>query len=335
MALNLKGRNFLKIADFTTEEINYLLDLSRQLKLDKLTKTETKQMINKNVVLLFQKDSTRTRCAFETGAYDQGANVTFIGPSGSHMGTKESIADTARVLSRMYDGIEFRGYAHSIVEELAKHSHVPVWNGLTNEWHPTQMLADFMTMQEYKGRDLRKQKFAYLGDARNNMAHSYIIMSAKMGLEIRIAAPKSLWPSDEIIKMSQEICKETGGKLIITEDPIKAVKDANFITTDVWVSMGEPKKVWEERIALLKAYQVNNELVAHADDDYIFLHCLPAFHDSKTEVGKQIVEDFGFGEDGLEVTDEIFESKHSKVFEEAENRQHTIKAIMVATIGNV
>lgn len=335
MSLNLKGKNFLKIADFSTEEINYLLDLSHKLKSDKLTKVETKQMKDKNVVLLFQKDSTRTRCAFEVGAYDQGANVTFIGPSGSHMGTKESIADTARVLSRMYDGIEFRGNAHSIVEELAKHSHVPVWNGLTDTWHPTQMLADFMTMQEIVGKNLKNKKFTYFGDARNNMANSYIVMSAKMGLEMRIAAPKHLWPDKEIIKISEEICGETKGKLILTEDPIQAVKDADFITTDVWVSMGEDKEVWKERIELLKPYQVNSELVKHASQDYIFLHCLPAFHNDETLMAKQIIKDFGFGHDGLEVTDEIFESKHSKVFQEAENRLHTIKAVMVATIGNV
>lgn len=335
MAMNLKGRDFLKIADFSVDEVKYLLELSHRLKADNLTGVETKQMKDKNVVLLFQKDSTRTRCAFETGAYDQGARVTYLGPSGSHMGTKESIADTARVLSRMYDGIEFRGYAHSIVEELAKYSHVPVWNGLTDEWHPTQMLADFMTMQEYKGKDLRGIKFAYLGDARFNMANSYIIMSAKMGVEIRIGAPKELWPAQEIIDMAEEICKETGGKVELHEDAKAAVKDANFITTDVWVSMGEEKSVWKERIELLKPYQVNGELVKHADDDYIFLHCLPAFHNSDTEVGKQIVEDFGFGADGLEVTEDVFESKHSKVFEEAENRKHTIKAVMVATIGNI
>lgn len=335
MAINLKGRDFLRMADFSVEEIHYLLDLSHKLKADKLTKTETQQMKGKNVVLLFQKDSTRTRSAFEVGAMDQGAGVTYFGPSGSHMGKKESIADTARVLSRMYDGIEFRGSAHSDVEDLAKHSHVPVWNGLTDEWHPTQMLADFMTMQEIVGKHLKGRVFAYFGDARNNMAHSYMIMSAKMGMELRVGAPKSLWPSQDIVDMAEEINKETGGKLIFTEDAVEAVTGAHFITTDVWVSMGEPKEVWKERIEMLKPYQINADLVSHADADYIFLHCLPAFHNLETEVAQQIYDEFGYGKEGLEVTDDVFESKHSHVFEEAENRLHTIKAVMVATIGDI
>lgn len=334
MAVNLKGRHFLRVADFTSEELVYLLKLAKKLKADKLVGNESKMMMNKNVVLLFQKDSTRTRCAFETGAMDQGANVTYIGPTGSHMGTKESIADTARVLSRMYDGIEFRGNGHEIVEELAKYSHVPVWNGLTDEWHPTQMLADFLTIEEIRGQ-LKGTIMAYLGDSRNNMAHSYIIMSAKMGIELRIAAPAHLQPHEDIIAMAKEINATTNGKLIITTDPVAAVTDANVVTTDVWVSMGEDKAVWKERIDLLKPYQINKELVSHMTDDYIFLHCLPAFHDMKTEVAKDIVKNFGFGENGLEVTNDIFESKHSHVFQEAENRAHTIKAVMVATIGNI
>ncbi len=334
MAVNLKGKDFLRVADFSTSELQYLLDLAKQLKNDKMTKRETQNLAKKNVVLLFQKDSTRTRCAFEVGAMDQGANVTYIGPSGSHMGTKESIADTAKVLSRMYDGIEFRGNAHEIVEELAKNSHVPVWNGLTDEWHPTQMLADYLTIIENRGT-LLGTKFAYFGDARNNMAHSYIIMAAKFGVDMRIGAPKSLWPSDEIVDMAKEINVETGGTLLLTEDAHEAAKDANVITTDVWVSMGEAKEVWQERIKLLMPYQVNEKLVSNAADDYIFLHCLPAFHDLETEVARNIAKEFNVGENGLEVTNDVFASKHSVAFQEAENRLHTIKAIMVATIGNI
>lgn len=334
MALNLKGRHFLKIADFSQEELDYLLNLSKELKNDKTLNREVKNMENKNVVLLFQKDSTRTRCAFEIGAHDQGAHTVYLGPTGSHMGTKESIADTARVLSRMFDGIEFRGNEHEIVEELAKYSHVPVWNGLTDAWHPTQMLADYLTILEVKGT-LKGTKFAYFGDARNNMAHSYIIMGAKMGIETRIAAPKDLWPEDSVVKMAEEINKTSGGKLILTADPVEAAKGATVITTDVWVSMGEEKSVWEKRIKELMPYQVNSELVAHAEDDYIFLHCLPAFHDLNTETAQAIHKEYGVGEHGLEVTNDVFESDNSYVFQEAENRLHTIKAIMVATIGNV
>lgn len=335
MSVNLKGRHFLKIADFSPAEINYLLNLSEQLKNQKMTNTESKNLSNKNVVLLFQKDSTRTRCAFEVGAQDQGAHVTYIGPSGSHMGTKESIADTARVLSRMYDGIEFRGYEHSVVEELAKNSEVPVWNGLTNEWHPTQMLADFLTIKMNKQVPLNKIKFAYFGDARNNMANSYIIMGAKLGLEMRIAAPKGLWPSQEVVEMAKAINAETNGTLTISEDAVEMATGADVVATDVWVSMGEEKSVWKERISLLKPYQINKELVSHCAPDYMFLHCLPAFHDLNTEVAKDLVEHLGFGENGMEVTDDVFSSSHSYVFEEAENRLHTIKAVMVATIGNV
>ncbi len=334
MAVNLKGRDFLKVADFSTTELQYLLDLAKELKNDKFTKREVQNLATKNVVLLFQKDSTRTRCAFEVGAMDQGANITYIGPSGSHMGTKESIADTARVLSRMYDGIEFRGNEHAIVEELAKHSHVPVWNGLTNEWHPTQMLADYLTIIEARGT-LKGTKFAYFGDARNNMANSYIIMAAKFGVDMRIGAPRQLWPSAEVQAMAASINKETGGSLLLTEDAKVAADGANVITTDVWVSMGEPKEVWKERISELLPYQVNSELVSHAASDYIFLHCLPAFHDLDTNVAKDIHQTFGVGENGLEVTNDVFESKHSYAFQEAENRLHTIKAIMVATIGNI
>lgn len=335
MAINLKGRDFLKIKDFTTEEIQYLLDLSKELKEDKLTRREVKNLEGKNICLLFQKDSTRTRCAFECGAHDQGGHVTYIGPSGSHMGSKESIADTARVLSRMFDAIEFRGFDQADVEELAANSYVPVYNGLTNEWHPTQMLADYLTIQEEFGKNLKGRVFTYMGDGRNNMAHSYIVMAAKMGVEIRIGAPKSLWPDPEVVAYANEVCKETGGKVIITEDPVEAAKDADIITTDVWVSMGESKEIFKERIELLKPYQVNDELVSHCKEDYIFLHCLPAFHDAKTTTAQDVIASVGFGENGMEVTDSVFESKHSRAFQEAENRLHTIKAVMVATIGNL
>lgn len=334
MAVNLKGRDFLKIKDFSTEELQYLLDLSRKLKEDKLSGCEAQNLKGKNIVLLFQKDSTRTRCAFECGAHDQGAHVTYIGPSGSHMGTKESIADTARVLSRMFDGIEFRGFSQDDVEELAENSYVPVYNGLTDEWHPTQMLADYLTIQEEFGRNLKGRVFTYMGDGHNNMAHSYIVMGAKMGIEMRLGCPKEQWPEQEVIDYANEVNKETGGKLIITEDPIEAAKDADIITTDVWVSMGESKDLFKERIELLKPYQVNDELVKHCKEDYIFLHCLPAFHNDETATAKDVIEHVGFGKDGMEVTDSVFESKHSRAFQEAENRLHTIKAVMVATIGS-
>ncbi len=335
MSVNLKGRHFLKLIDYTPNEIEYLLGLAQELKRQKLTKVESKNLENKNVVLLFQKDSTRTRCAFEVSAYDQGANVTYLGPSGSHMGTKESVADTARVLSRMYDGIEFRGYEHEIVEELAKNSHVPVWNGLTDKWHPTQMLADYLTIIENVNKPLKKVKFGYFGDAQNNMAHSYIIIAAKLGLEMRIAAPKSLWPEKDVVELANKINQETEGTLIISENPQEIANNLDVIATDVWVSMGEDKAIWEERIKLLMPYQINSELVSKAAKDYIFLHCLPSFHDDNTTVAKDLIDHLNVGIDGLEVTNEIFNSKHSLVFEEAENRLHTIKAIMVATIGNI
>lgn len=333
MAVNLKGRDFLKIKDFSKEEIQYLLDLSKKLKEDKLSGCEAKNLEGKNIVLLFQKDSTRTRCAFEVGAHDQGGHVTYIGPTGSHMGSKESIADTARVLSRMFDAIEFRGFAQSDVEELAKNSYVPVYNGLTDEWHPTQMLADYLTIQEEFGKNLKGRVFTYMGDGHNNMAHSYIVMAAKMGLEMRVGCPKELQPDQSVVDYANEVNKESGGKLIITDDPIKAAKDADIITTDVWVSMGESKELFKQRIEQLKAYQVNDELVSHCKEDYIFLHCLPAFHNDQTTTAKDVISSVGFGENGMEVTDSVFESKHSRAFKEAENRLHTIKAVMVATIG--
>ncbi|MDP4040522.1 ornithine carbamoyltransferase [Mycoplasma mycoides] len=330
MALNLKGKSFLKLLDFCPREIRYLLDLSRDLKRAKYTGNEIQTMQGKNVVLLFQKDSTRTRCAFEVAALDQGAHVTYLGPSGSQFGKKESVADTARVLGRMYDAIEFRGYEQAIVEELAKYSGVPVYNGLTNEFHPTQILADFLTVEEYKG-NLKGLKFVFAGDTRNNVATSLMIGCAKMGMHFVGAAPKQLWPSQDLIDQSKEIAKETNAIISFTEDMKQACSDADVIYTDVWVSMGEPAEVWESRINLLKPYQVNMDAIKIAKPDVIFMHCLPSFHDLNTEIGRQIYEKFNIPE--MEVTNEVFESKHSVVFEQAENRLHTIKAVMVATIG--
>ncbi|WFQ95454.1 ornithine carbamoyltransferase [Mycoplasma feriruminatoris] len=330
MALNLKGKSFLKLLDFSPREIRYLLDLSRDLKRAKYTGNEVQTMQGKNVVLLFQKDSTRTRCAFEVAALDQGAHVTYLGPSGSQFGKKESVADTARVLGRMYDAIEFRGFDQAVVEDLAKYSGVPVYNGLTNEFHPTQILADFLTIEEYKG-NLKGLKFVFAGDARNNMGNSLMVGCAKMGMHFVGAAPKELWPNEDLINQCKEIAKETNATITFTEDMKQACSDADVIYTDVWVSMGEPAEVWESRINLLKPYQVNMDAIKIAKPDVIFMHCLPAFHDLNTEVAQQIYEKFNLPE--MEVTNEVFESKHSVVFEEAENRLHTIKAVMVATIG--
>lgn len=330
MALNLKGRSFLKLLDFTPREIRYLLDLSRDLKRAKYAGNEVQTMKGKNVVLLFQKDSTRTRCAFEVAALDQGAHVTYLGPSGSQFGKKESVADSARVLGRMYDAIQFRGFDQKVAEELAKYSGVPVYNGLTDEFHPTQILADFLTIEEYKG-SLKGLKFVFAGDARNNVGNSLMVGCAKMGMHFVAATPKELWPNEELVNECKEIAKETGATISLVEDMKVACKDADVIYTDVWVSMGEPAEVWESRINLLKPYQVNMDAIKVAKDDVIFMHCLPAFHDLNTEVAQQIHEKFGLTE--MEVTNEVFESKHSVVFEEAENRLHTIKAVMVATIG--
>lgn len=330
MAVNLKGRSFVKLLDFTPREIRYLLDLSRDLKRAKYAGTEQKMMEGKNIVLLFQKDSTRTRCAFEVGALDQGAHVTYLGPSGSQFGKKESVADSARVLGRMYDGIQFRGYKQSDVEDLAKYAGVPVFNGLTDQWHPTQILADFLTIEEYKG-NLKGLKFVFAGDARNNMGNSLMVGAAKMGMHFVAAAPKELWPDADLVKKCQEIAKETGATIEMCDDMKMATKDADVVYTDVWVSMGEPAEVWEARIKQLKPFQVNAENVKGAKSDFIFMHCLPAFHDLNTEVAQDIHTKFGLT--AMEVTDEIFESKHSVVFEEAENRLHTIKAVMVATVG--
>ena len=327
----LRGKSFLKLLDFTTEELQYLLDLAKKLKIDKKNGTEKKTMIGKNIALIFEKTSTRTRCAFEVGAYDQGANVTYIGPSASQIGDKESMEDTAKVLGRFYDGIEYRGYGQELVETLAEHSGVPVWNGLTTEFHPTQVLADFLTILEKKGT-LRGIKFAYLGDGKNNMASSLMIGAVKFGMDFTIVAPKEYFPDKELAETALKLAEENGGHVSFTDDRIGGVKDADVIYTDVWVSMGESYNVWEERINRLSYYQVNRELIKHAKDDYLFMHCLPAFHDLNTKVAKEIEKKYGIKE--MEVTDEVFRSKNSVVFDEAENRMHTIKAVMVATLGD-
>ncbi|PKP39168.1 MAG: ornithine carbamoyltransferase [Bacteroidetes bacterium HGW-Bacteroidetes-15] len=332
MAFNLRNRSFVKLLDFTPKEIQYLLDLSADLKAAKYAGTEQQKLKGKNIVLLFEKDSTRTRCAFEVAAYDQGAHVTYLGPAGSQMGKKESMEDTARVLGRMYDGIEYRGYAQEIVETLAKHAGVPVWNGLTTEFHPTQILADFLTMREHCDKPLSQVTFAYLGDARNNMGNSLMVGAAKMGMDFRAVAPKECWPTDELYNTCLEIAKETGAKITRTEKIEDGVKGCDFLYTDVWVSMGEPESVWADRIKLLKPYQVNKKAMELTGNPKCkFLHCLPAFHNRKTAVGEDIFKKFGI--ESMEVTEEVFESDASVVFDEAENRMHTIKAVMVATLG--
>ncbi|NMD01041.1 MAG: ornithine carbamoyltransferase, partial [Bacteroidales bacterium] len=318
---------------FTPEEIRYLLELSKDLKKAKYAGTEQPRLKGKNIVLLFEKDSTRTRCAFEVAALDQGAHVTYIGPSGSQMGKKESMKDTARVLGRMYDGIEYRGYSQEIVETLAKYSGVPVWNGLTTEFHPTQILADFLTMMEHSDKPLHQISFAFCGDAKNNVGNSLMVGAAKMGMDFRAVAPKSCQPDKALVKQCQEIAKETGAKITITDDIEKGVKGCDFLYTDVWVSMGEPDSVWAERIKLLKPYQVNAKMMKlTGNPNCKFLHCLPAFHNRETTVSEEIYKKFKI--DAMEVTEEVFESKHSLVFDEAENRVHTIKAVMVATLGD-
>ena len=336
--MNLKTRNFITLLDFTPEEINYLIDLSARLKSEKYEGIEHKVLTDKNVVLLFQKDSTRTRCAFEVGALDLGMGVTYLGPNGSQMNKKESVKDTARVLGRMYDGIEFRGYKQEHVELLGKYAGVPVWNGLTDRYHPTQILADFLTIKEVFGY-LEGIRFTYVGDSRNNMGNSLMIGSAKLGLHFTGVAPKELWPDQELIDTCLEIAKETGATITFTEDKMEGTNFADVIYTDVWVSMGEPKEVWNERLALLHDYQVDMELMKNAKKTAIFTHCLPAFHGKDTEVGAQIAADFGVeyprvanGE--MEVTDEVIESDYSVVFQEAENRMHTIKAVMLATLSD-
>ena len=328
--MNVYKRNFLTLLDFTPEEIQYLLDLSISLKKKKHNQEDTSCLLKgKNVVLLFEKDSTRTRCAFEVAASDLGMNAVYIGSSGSQMGKKESIKDTARVLGRMFDGIEYRGYKQETVKCLADFSSVPTWNGLTEEYHPTQILADFMTILEHKGK-LRGIKLAYLGDGRYNMGNSYLIGAAKMGLDYRMCGPKELWPNETLRNKCLEIAKETGAKLTFTENAEEGVKDCDVIATDVWVSMGEDASVWEERINLLKPYQVNTRILSFAKKDAIFIHCLPSFHNLETKVGMEVYEKFGLN--GLEVTEDVFEGPQSVVFDEAENRLHTIKAVMLATL---
>ncbi|WP_264174123.1 ornithine carbamoyltransferase [Clostridium estertheticum] len=330
---NLRNRNFLTLMDFTPKEINYFLDLAADLKKAKYAGTEKQNLKGKNIALIFEKSSTRTRCAFEVGALDQGAHVTYLGPTGTQIGKKESVADTARVLGRMYDGIEYRGYGQEIVEDLAKYAGVPVWNGLTTEDHPTQILADFLTIKEHFDKPLSDISFVYAGDGRNNMANALMIGAAKMGMDFRIVSPKSLFPETALVQKCNEIAKETGAKITITDNVDAGVKNADVIYTDVWVSMGEADEVWASRIKLLRPYQVNMEMLNKTGNKNVkFMHCLPAFHDLKTIVGKEIFEKYGL--EGLEVTDEVFESKHSIVFDEAENRMHTIKAVMVATLGN-
>ena len=327
--MNLKNRDFLKLLDFTPEEIGGLIDLAAELKDKKKKGIPHAECCGKNIALIFEKTSTRTRCSFEVAAYDLGMHATYLDPKASQIGKKESIADTARVLSSIYDGIEYRGYGQEIVEELAKYSKVPVWNGLTNEFHPTQILADFLTIKEHFGK-LKGIKLVYMGDARYNMGNSLMVGAAKMGLDFVACAPKKYFPNAELIKQCQEIAKETGATLSFEESPEVAVKGANVIYTDVWVSMGEPVCVWQERINDLSPYQVNKELMAKADKNAVFMHCLPAYHDLNTEVGKEMGEKFQ--RDAMEVTDEVFESEQSIVFQEAENRMHTIKAVMLATL---
>ena len=331
--LNLKGKSFLKLLDFTSDEINALIDLAADFKKQKKQDIPHKMFEGKNIALIFEKTSTRTRCSFEVAAYDLGLGVTYLDPSSSQIGSKESIADTARVLGRIYDGIEYRGYGQELVETLARHAGVPVWNGLTDLDHPTQVLADFLTAKEHLKKPYKEMVFAYAGDGRNNVALALLIGAAKMGMDFRIVAPESLFPTGDIYDKCVAVAKETGAKIKITDDIAEGVKGADVIYTDVWVSMGEPEAVWEERIKLLKPYQVNMAMIkAAGNPNVLFEHCLPAFHDLNTTVGKEIHEKFGLTE--MEVTDEVFESKHSVVFDEAENRMHTIKAVMVATLGD-
>jgi len=332
MAFNLRNRNFLKLLDFTQQEIQFLLDLSKDLKAAKYGGYERQRLVGKNIALIFEKGSTRTRCAFETATYDQGGHVTYLGPSGSQIGHKESMKDTARVLGRMYDGIEYRGFAQDTVEELGEYAGVPVWNGLTNEFHPTQILADFLTMIEHSDVPLSEISYCYLGDARNNMGNSLLVGGAIMGMDVRLCAPKECWPADELVNQCKEIAKNSGAHITITDNLEDGVKGVDFLYADVWVSMGEAAEVWDERIKLLKPYQVNMDAVKLTGNPKVkFLHCLPAFHNRETTVGEDIYQKFGL--DGMEVTEDVFESEHSIVFDQAENRMHTIKAVMVATLG--
>ncbi|NUK07063.1 ornithine carbamoyltransferase [Streptomyces lunaelactis] len=332
MAIHLEGRHFLKELDFTAEEFRGLIDLAAELKAAKRAGAEVQRLRGKNIALIFEKTSTRTRCAFEVAAADQGAATTYLDPSGSQIGHKESVKDTARVLGRMFDGIEYRGHGQGVLEELAVHAGVPVYNGLTDEWHPTQMLADVLTMTEHTDKPLDQITYAYLGDARYNMGNSYLVTGALLGMDVRIVAPRLLWPDDTIVALARGLAEVSGARVTLTEDVAEGVRGADFVATDVWVSMGEAKQVWDERIALLGPYAVTMDVLrATGNADVRFLHCLPAFHDLGTKVGREIHESHGLTE--LEVTDEVFESDHSVVFDEAENRMHTIKAIMVATLA--
>lgn len=328
--MNLKGRNFLKLKDFTPEEILYMIDLAEDLKAKKKQGKRHDSLVGKNIALIFEKTSTRTRCSFEVAAHDLGMHVTYLDPSGSQIGKKESIPDTARVLGRMFDGIEYRGFGQDIVEELAEYAGVPVWNGLTNEFHPTQMLADMLTIREHLGK-LKGVKLVYMGDARYNMGNSLMVTCAKLGMHFVACTSKNYFPETELVDYCKEVAAQTGGSITLTEDVAEGTKDADVIYTDVWVSMGEPEEVWEERIRELMPYQVNAKAMGNAKEGAIFMHCLPAFHDLKTKIGQEIYEKFGISE--MEVTDEVFESSQSVVFDEAENRMHTIKAVMLATLG--
>ena len=329
MGINIRGRSFLTLLDYTPLEIRYLLDMAKEFKAMKRSGAPHRYLQGKNIVLLFEKTSTRTRCAFEVAGMDLGMGVTYLDPGSSQMGKKESIPDTARVLGRMYDGIEYRGFSQQLVEELAEYSGVPVWNGLTDQFHPTQMLADLLTMEEKFG-NLKGLKFTYMGDARNNMGNSLMVACAKMGLHFTACAPKELFPAEELVEKACTIAAESGGSIRLTEDTTEGAADADVIYTDIWVSMGEPDEVWESRIRLLRPYQVNAELMAKAKPSAIFMHCLPSFHDTRTTIGAQIAERYGLKE--MEVTNEVFESKQSVVFDEAENRMHTIKAVIYATL---
>ena len=333
MSLNLRNRSLLTVQDYTQREFRYLLDLARDLKRAKYARTEQEHLKGKEIVLIFEKTSTRTRCAFEVACHDQGAHVTYLDPSGSQIGHKESVKDTARVLGRMFDAIEFRGFSQEAVEDLAKYAGVPVYNGLTDEYHPTQMLADVMTMREYSDRPVHEIKYAYVGDTRSNMGHSLMIVGCLMGMDVRICGPKALWPADDYVKTARELEKKYGAKLTITEDLGLAVEGVDFVHTDVWVSMGEAKDVWAERIKLLKPYQVNAKLLKMTKNPRVkFMHCLPAYHNLETKVGRDIHEHFGLT--AMEVTEDVFESEVNIAFEQAENRLHTIKAILVATLGD-
>ncbi|MFG2652263.1 ornithine carbamoyltransferase [Streptomyces sp. NPDC048436] len=332
MAIDLTGRHFLKELDFTAEEFRGLIDLAAELKAAKKAGTETQRLRGRNIALIFEKSSTRTRCSFEVAAADQGASTTYIDPAGSHIGSKESPKDTARVLGRMFDAIEFRGDAQATVEELGAHAGVPVYNGLTDDWHPTQMLADVLTMTEHSAKPLGEITFAYLGDARFNMGNSYLVTAALLGMDVRIVAPKAYWPAEAIVAQARGLAETSGARITLSEDIAEGVAGADFVVTDVWVSMGEPKEVWDERITALAPYAVTMDVLrATGNADVKFLHCLPAFHDLGTKVGREIYERHGLS--SLEVTDEVFESAHSVVFDEAENRLHTIKAILVATLA--